>query len=73
MTPGFRKTRERGHAASTGVKRCPCCTASWSTCPCTSVMCPRGGKECIDHCRCWHCIELRRGGVAAGRAAKGAI
>lgn len=64
MTPTFRtETRLPGR-----YQRCPCCLARWSSCPCTSVMCPRGSNECIDHCRCFECRELRAGGVAAAAA-----
>lgn len=61
LTPGF-------------IQRCPCCLAKWATCPCTSVMCPKGGKQCIDHCRCWDCRDLRSGAVATNliERAKGA-
>lgn len=79
ISPGFRNKKLMPGRA----QRCPCCLASWADCPCTSVMCPnsrlaRAGRdhrpqqECIDHCHCRDCRELRAGGVAAGSAAKGA-
>ncbi len=48
--------------------RCPCCGQKWSACPCTSVMCPRDGKECIEHCGCSKCHKLLTGGVARSQA-----